>query len=107
MNLPDDLTGRRAADIKASGGPSASPPGEPLANTLDAARELASGTGPLHQSRFNEVFGYLERMSTPSIAVVDGICTTGGLELILACDLQRVLNMIDDVGSDPGRYTQS
>ncbi|MQC19431.1 MAG: enoyl-CoA hydratase/isomerase family protein [Chloroflexi bacterium] len=78
------------ADIKASGVPSASPPGEPLAHTLDAARELASGVGPAHQSRFNEVFGYLERMSTPSIAVVDGICTTGGLELILACDLRVV-----------------
>ncbi len=78
------------ADLKASGGPSSSPVGEPLAHTLDAARELASGTGPMHQSRFNEVFGYLERMSTPSIAVVDGICTTGGLELILACDLRVV-----------------
>lgn len=78
------------ADLKASGGPSASPPGEPLAHTLDAARELASGVGPAHQSRFNVVFGYLERMSTPSIAVVDGICTTGGLELILACDLRVV-----------------
>lgn len=78
------------ADLKASGGPSQSPAGEPLAHTLDAARELASGVGPAHQSRFNEVFGYLERMSTPSIAVVDGICTTGGLELILACDLRVV-----------------
>ncbi|NIR60395.1 MAG: enoyl-CoA hydratase/isomerase family protein [Gammaproteobacteria bacterium] len=78
------------ADLKASGGPSPSPAGEPLAHTLDAARELATGVGPTHQSRFNEVFGYLERMSTPSIAVVDGICTTGGLELILACDLRLV-----------------
>ncbi len=78
------------ADLKASGGPSPSPAGEPLAHTLDAARELASGTGPSHQSRFNEVFSYLEGMSTPSIAVVDGICTTGGLELILACDLRVV-----------------
>ena len=78
------------ADIKASGGPSASPAGEPLAHTLVAAREIAQGVGPEHQSRFNGVFGYLERMSTPSIAVVDGICTTGGLELILACDLRLV-----------------
>lgn len=78
------------ADIKASGGPSASPPGEPLAHTLVAAREVAQGVGPEHQSRFNHVFGYLERMSTPSIAVVDGICTTGGLELILSCDLRLV-----------------
>ena len=78
------------ADIKASGGPSASPAGEPLAHTLDAAREIAQGVGPEHQSRFNGVFGYLERMSTPSIAAVDGICTTGGLELILACDLRLV-----------------
>jgi enoyl-CoA hydratase len=67
-----------------------SPSGEPLLHTIDALREFSAELVLQHQSRYNHVFTYLENMSTPSIAVVDGICTTGGLELILSCDLRIV-----------------
>ncbi|GIW06943.1 MAG: enoyl-CoA hydratase [Dehalococcoidia bacterium] len=67
-----------------------SPPGEPLRHTLDSAWEVLQNDGPRNESIYHPLFASLERMRTPSIAVVDGICTTGGLELILACDLRIV-----------------
>ena len=67
-----------------------SPKGEPLEHTLDGLRDYANEMSPEHQSRYNEVFSYLANMSMPTIAAVDGICTTGGLELILSCDIRFV-----------------
>ncbi|MDG1990044.1 MAG: enoyl-CoA hydratase-related protein [Dehalococcoidia bacterium] len=67
-----------------------SPKGEPLAHTIDGMRDLGNEVFPKNQSRYNEVFTMLENMQTPSIAALDGICTTGGLELILSCDMRIV-----------------
>ena len=67
-----------------------SPKGEPLAHTIDGMRDLGNEVFPKNQSRYNEVFTMLENMQTPSIAALDGICTTGGLELILSCDMRVV-----------------
>ncbi|MFN8532141.1 MAG: enoyl-CoA hydratase/isomerase family protein [Dehalococcoidia bacterium] len=78
------------ADLKDPHGRQPSPPGEPLRHTLDAAWEVLQGSGPRNESVYHPAFSLLEQMRTPSIAVVDGICTTGGLELILCCDLRIV-----------------
>lgn len=80
------------ADLKQGGeGRSGeSPAGEPLRHTVDAAFELSHLRTLQHTSKYSVVFGMLEEMMTPSIAVVDGICTTGGLELILSCDIRVV-----------------
>jgi enoyl-CoA hydratase/carnithine racemase len=38
--------------------------------------------------RGHVVTNQIDDMLTPSIAVIDGVCTTGALELVLACDLR-------------------
>ncbi len=78
------------ADLKEAGPARLSPAGEPLRHTMDAAWEVAQATGPRNDSTYNRLFGRLETMRTPSICVIDGICTTGGLELALSCDLRVV-----------------
>lgn len=44
--------------------------------------------GPTPHWLANDVINQIDTMRTPSIAVIDGFCTTGGMELILACDLR-------------------
>ncbi len=50
--------------------------------------------GMLGFDEFEDDLAYLcrriERLGKPSIAVIDGICTTGAFELVLACDFRFV-----------------
>lgn len=78
------------ADLKEARNQPPRPKGEPLQHTLASAWDVLHHDGPRQASIYHPLFATLERMRTPSIAVVDGICTTGGLELILACDLRLV-----------------
>ncbi|MBU4202724.1 MAG: enoyl-CoA hydratase/isomerase family protein, partial [Acidobacteria bacterium] len=50
--------------------------------TLEEAREKVD--------RGHAVFEKLQALPVPTLAVVDGICVGGGLELILACDFRFV-----------------
>ncbi|MCS6802463.1 MAG: enoyl-CoA hydratase/isomerase family protein [Chloroflexota bacterium] len=77
-----DLTEARAQPL--------SPKDDLVRRALESAWEVAQNDGPRHGSIYHTLFARLERMPIPSIAVVDGICTTGALELILACDLRVV-----------------
>jgi enoyl-CoA hydratase len=47
----------------------------------------ASG-GPAPHWLANGVVNQIDEMLKPSIAVIDGFCTTGGMELIMACDIR-------------------
>ncbi|MBM4406613.1 MAG: enoyl-CoA hydratase/isomerase family protein [Chloroflexi bacterium] len=44
--------------------------------------------GPAPHWLANGVVNQIDDMLKPSIAVIDGFCTTGGMELIMACDLR-------------------
>ena len=48
-------------------------------------RAAGAGAG---RPRGDVVTDLIDDLLTPSIAVVDGICTTGALELVLSCDLR-------------------
>ena len=56
--------------------------------TAGADLKPPAGMGPTPHWLANDVINHIDTMRTPSIAVIDGFCTTGGMELILACDLR-------------------
>ncbi len=45
-------------------------------------------SGPAPHWLANGVVNQIDDMLKPSIAVIDGFCTTGGMELIMACDIR-------------------
>ena len=57
-------------------------------STAGADLKPPAGMGPTPHGLANDVINHIDTMRTPSIAVIDGFCTTGGMELILACDLR-------------------
>jgi enoyl-CoA hydratase len=63
--------------------------GRPCFSAGDDLKEAAAGETPSGNpgARLTEL---IDDVLTPSIAVVDGICTTGALELAMACDLRFV-----------------
>ncbi len=56
--------------------------------TAGADLKPRADIGPTPHWLANDVINQIDTMRTPSIAVIDGFCTTGGMELILACDLR-------------------
>lgn len=56
--------------------------------TAGADLKARADIGPTPHWLANDVINQIDTMRTPSIAVIDGFCTTGGMELILACDLR-------------------
>ncbi|HEY3882626.1 MAG TPA: enoyl-CoA hydratase/isomerase family protein [Trebonia sp.] len=56
-------------------------------NPADLVRAMMVARAPAAPSVAG-IADLLESMSTPSIAAIDGVCTAGGLELALACDLR-------------------
>ena len=45
-------------------------------------------TGPTPPWLANSVINAIDDMLKPSIAVADGVCTTGGMELLMSCDFR-------------------
>jgi enoyl-CoA hydratase/carnithine racemase len=63
--------------------------GRPCFSAGDDLKEAAAGHAPSGNpgARLTDL---IDDVLTPSIAVVDGICTTGALEIAMACDLRVV-----------------
>src|SRR6201992_868547 len=70
-----------------TGGPRAD--GRPCFSAGDDVKEAATGKLPPGNPGAT-LCNLLDSLLTPSIAVIDGVCTTGALELALACDLRIV-----------------
>jgi enoyl-CoA hydratase/carnithine racemase len=91
----DDLTravklARRDDSIRClvlTGAPRAD--GRPCFSAGDDLKEAATGHLPPGNPG-NRLCNLLDDLLTPSIAVIDGVCTTGATELALACDLRVV-----------------
>jgi enoyl-CoA hydratase/carnithine racemase len=73
------------ADVKDVAAAASGRPAEE--NAADLVRAMMVGHAPAVPSVAG-IAELLESMSTPSIAAIDGVCTAGGLELALACDLR-------------------
>ena len=65
------------------------PDGRPCFSAGDDLKEAAAGALPPGNPGA-VLCDLLDDLLTPSIAVVDGVCTTGAIELALACDLRIV-----------------
>ena len=63
--------------------------GRPCFSAGDDLKEAAAGLHPPGNPG-NKLCNAIDDSLKPSIAVIDGVCTTGALELALACDLRVV-----------------
>jgi len=63
--------------------------GRPCFSAGDDLKEAAAGGTPRGNPGLR-LTNLIDDLLTPSIAVVDGVCTTGALELAMACDLRVV-----------------
>jgi len=65
------------------------PDGRPCFSAGDDLKEAAAGNAPPGNPG-SVLTNLIDDCLKPSIAVIDGICTTGALEIALACDLRVV-----------------
>lgn len=63
--------------------------GRPCFSAGDDLREAEAGQTPAGNPG-NVLANLIDDCLTPSVAVIDGVCTTGALELAMACDLRIV-----------------
>jgi enoyl-CoA hydratase len=63
--------------------------GRPCFSAGDDLKEAAAGQLPPGNPG-NRLCNLIDDLLKPSIAVIDGVCTTGAIELALACDLRVV-----------------
>jgi enoyl-CoA hydratase len=63
--------------------------GRPCFSAGDDLKEAAAGLHPAGNPGLR-LTNLIDDVLTPSIAVIDGVCTTGALELAMACDLRVV-----------------
>jgi enoyl-CoA hydratase len=63
--------------------------GRPCFSAGDDLEEAAAGQAPKGNPG-GELTRLIDEVLKPSIAVIDGICTTGALEIAMACDLRYV-----------------
>lgn len=63
--------------------------GRPCFSAGDDLKEAAAGLAPPGNPG-SVLTNTIDNLLKPSIAVIDGICTTGALEIALACDLRLV-----------------
>jgi enoyl-CoA hydratase/carnithine racemase len=65
------------------------PDGRACFSAGDDLKEAAAGDAPAGNPGM-KLCTLIDEMLTPSIAVIDGVCTTGALELAMSCDLRIV-----------------